>query len=196
MEKTYTTFKFTKNNGESVSLNKEQRYEVVDYAKELFCTVDKLDGRKKYTYQQIANEISTKFGLNVEIHAIMQWAKKDNWEKTFDNVKMAGIEKAEIAISEKENKIIDEKSNIVSDIYLKNKTLWAQAVKHVEARLSGQAASEMEDADAIKILQSAQTIMLTLNEKIDREIIAPKIVFQTIDTGVPILEDINLNEEE
>jgi hypothetical protein len=196
MLKTQTKFKFTKNNGEQTYLTKEQRFEVVEFAKQLFCTVDVIDGRKKYTYQQIADELSIKFGLKIEHHNIINWAMQGQWEKTFDNVKMAGIEKAEIAIAEKENKIIDEKSNIVSDIYLKNKTLWADAVKHVEARLNGEPASEMEDADAIKILQSAQTIMLALNDKISREVIAPKIIFQTIDTGVPIGEDINLNDDE
>jgi hypothetical protein len=197
MQKAQSTFKFTKTNGESTQLTKEQRFAVIEYAKELYCTVDILDGRKKYTYQQIANELSIKFGLKIELHNIINWASHGNWEKTFDNVKMAGIEKAEIAIAEKENKIIDEKSNIVSDIYSTNKELWKKAIEHIQARLSGSPAqSEMEDADAIKILQHAETIMLALNDKISREILAPKIIFQTVDTGVPILEDINLNEEE
>jgi hypothetical protein len=197
MQKAQSTFKFTKTNGESTQLTKEQRFAVIEYAKELYCTVDILDGRKKYTYQQIANELSIKFGLKIELHNIINWASQGNWEKTFDNVKMAGIEKAEIAIAEKENKIIDEKSNIVSDIYSTNKELWKKAIEHIQARLSGSPVpSEMEDADAIKILQHAETIMLALNDKISREILAPKIIFQTIDTGVPILEDINLNEEE
>ena len=196
MLKSQSTFKFTKSNGESTQLTKEQRFEVMDYAKGLYCTVDKLDGRKKYTYIQISKEIEVKFGLRIEQHNLINWSVQGNWEKTFDNVKMAGIEKADIAIAEKENQIIDEKSNIVSDIYSKNKNLWKKAVEHVEKRLSGEAASEMFDADAIKILQSAQTIMLALNDKISRDIIAPKIIFQTIDTGVPILEDIDLNDDE
>jgi hypothetical protein len=196
MLKTQSTFKFTKSNGESTQLTKDQRFEVMDYAKGLYCTVDKLDGRKKYTYIQISKEIEIKFGLRVEQHNLINWSSQGNWEKTFDNVKMAGIEKADIAIAEKENQIIDEKSNIVSDIYSKNKNLWKKAVEHVEKRLSGQVASEMFDTDAIKILQSAQTIMLALNDKISRDIVAPKIIFQTIDTGVPIGEDIDLNDEE
>jgi len=54
--------------------------EVVDYARELYLTVNE-KGERVYSYQEIANKIDERFNVKLTKVTIKNWADKHNWPR-------------------------------------------------------------------------------------------------------------------
>ncbi len=54
--------------------------EIVNYAKELYLTVDD-KGNRVYSFKNIATEIQRKFNVEIDKTTIYHWAKKKGWDK-------------------------------------------------------------------------------------------------------------------
>ena len=54
--------------------------EIVEYAKELYLTVDS-KGNRVYSFENIATEIKRKFNVEINKTTVYHWAKKKGWDK-------------------------------------------------------------------------------------------------------------------
>jgi len=54
--------------------------EVIEYAKELYLTVDE-SGRRIYSFQQIADKCNERFNVNVTKVTVKRWADRYGWHK-------------------------------------------------------------------------------------------------------------------
>jgi len=54
--------------------------EVIEYAKELYLTVDE-NGRRIYSFQQIADRCNERFNVNVTKVTVKRWADRYGWHK-------------------------------------------------------------------------------------------------------------------
>lgn len=147
--------------------------EILEFARNLYLEVDS-EGRKANTWDGISKSILKKYNLEIHLTTIQKWSKKYDWESLFDKIKMAGIEKGEQQLQEKENILIDEKSQTIADIYKSNKQLATLSQKTLTARLAGRQIKDNEGniinadistADLIRILQHSENSLLELLEK-------------------------------
>ena len=54
--------------------------EIVNYAKELYLTVDD-KGNRVYSFKDISTAIRQKFNVEIDRTTIYQWAKRKGWDK-------------------------------------------------------------------------------------------------------------------
>lgn len=146
---------------------------MVEFAKELYLEVD-TDGNKLHTWDYISNELLKKFKVKLHLSTISKWSKKYHWEDLFERIKMAGIEKSKAEFQDKENKLIDERSKVIADIYNSNKTIQTLANQTILARITGQELknkdgaiikTDMQTQDVIRLLQHSEATLLELHEK-------------------------------
>jgi hypothetical protein len=126
---------------------KSTKTELIDFAKDLYLQVDE-NGKRIQTWVSISNVIQETFKKKIHYSTIAKWAVKYGWEKTFNQIKMVGIEKAKLSSQEKENKIVDAKSDIIARIYSYNEfrlnlshMLWTaqkKGLKTITVKLSGE----------------------------------------------------------
>jgi hypothetical protein len=144
-----------------------------NYAKGLFLQVD-ANGNKVHTWDSISKLILKKFKLEIHFTTIQKWSKKEDWSDTFIKLKQAGIEKGKEQYQEKENKLIDEKSQVIADIYKSNKQILSLAKNTLLSRLSGQPLKnsqgeeitpKIQDANLIHLLEHAEDVLLNLHDK-------------------------------
>ena len=67
--------------------------EVIDYAKELYLTVDE-KGRRVYSLRQISTEIQRKFNIRVDPSTIFNRAKQEGWDDVLEQASKAAAIKA------------------------------------------------------------------------------------------------------
>lgn len=167
-----------------------QRKEILEFARNLYLEVD-AEGKKANTWDSISKNILKKYKLEIHLTTIQKWSKKHDWEGLFEKIKMAGIEKSKQNLQDKENVIVDEKSQTIADIYKSNKQLLALSQKTIISRLTGRQLKDGEgnniDADIsttdlVRILQHSESSLLELldkkkggNEKLPDSV---KIVFE------------------
>lgn len=146
---------------------------IIEYAKSLYCEVDG-EGSRLNTFQEISKKVQKKFKIVKTYSTIAKWAAKYDWEGTFIKLKQAGIEKGKEQLQEKENKLIDEKSQAIANIYITNKQIHNLAKNTLLARLTGQ---ELKDKDGnvietkvgtseiIRLMEHAEDTILGLHDK-------------------------------
>jgi hypothetical protein len=150
--------------------NKEK---IIEFAKIQYLEVN-ADGFRINTWNDISKSIQKKFKQKINYSTIAKWSKKYDWESLFEKLKMAGIEKGKEQLQEKENKIIDEKSQTIADIYKSNKQLHVLSQKTIISRITGnpfldskgnEIKSEIGTTDLIRILQHSENGLLELLDK-------------------------------
>ena len=150
-----------------------KKLQIIEFAKELYFVVD-ADGKKVYTWESISKQVLKKFKLEIHFTTIQKWSKRYDWDSLFEKIKMAGIEKGKQQLQEKEKQIIDEKSQIIADIYKSNKQLQKISQQTILARLMGQELkdgngnpinSDFGNSDLIRVLQHSETTLLELQDK-------------------------------
>jgi hypothetical protein len=164
-----------------------KKSKAIEAARILYCEVNEA-GQKKYTLQEIAKIVGTKCKYATTLSTISRWAIKFDWEDTFIKLKQAGIEKAKGDI---DNKIIDEKSDIIAEIYKNNKTILTLSKNHLFAKLTGQKVQDkdgnpidvkMYTADLIRLMEHSEATLLNLHDK--------KSVQQTLDLSSMSTEEL------
>jgi hypothetical protein len=148
-----------------------KKSKAINFARNMFCEVDQ-DGKQKYTLQQIATSLQQKCKFAANKSTISRWAVKFDWEGTFIKLKQAGIEKVKGDI---DNKLINEKSDIIAEIYKDNKTIHSVAKNHLLARLTGQVVKDKDGnpidvskiwmVDLIRLMEHSEATLLNLNDK-------------------------------
>jgi hypothetical protein len=148
-----------------------KKQKAIEKARSLFCDV-KENGQKKYTLQDIAKIVRTECKYATTLSTISRWAIKFDWEDTFIKLKQAGMEKAQGDI---DNKLINEKSDIIAEIYKDNKTIHSVAKNHLLARLTGQVVKDKDGnpvdvtkvymCDLIRLMEHSEATLLNLNDK-------------------------------
>jgi hypothetical protein len=150
-----------------------KKEKIRNFAKDLYLKVDE-NGSKLHTWDYISKEILKKFKLEIHFTTIQKWSKKEDWSGTFEKIKMAGIEKGKEQLQEKENKLIDEKSQIIADIYKSNKTIQKLSQQTIVSRLLNQPLKDKDGntiiadvgtTDLIRLLQHAEGTILDLHDK-------------------------------
>jgi ribosomal protein S24E len=151
----------------------DQKLKIIEFAKRLYLEVNH-DGKKTHTWDNISKNILKKYKLEIHFTTIQKWSKRYDWENLFEKLKMAGIEKGKQQLQEKENKLIDEKSQLVADIYKSNKTLQNLSQRTLTARLLGKPVVDSQgneidanfgNTDLIRILQHSESTLLELQDK-------------------------------
>ena len=146
---------------------------IIEYARDLFLEVDD-NGKKKHTFEFISESIQKKFKKAAHYSTIAKWSVRYDWGLLFEKIKMAGIERATQTPQQRENSIIDEKSQVIADIYKSNKQLQSISKNTLMARATGQPLkdgngneikTDMNNADLIRILQHAENTILLLHDK-------------------------------
>ena len=151
---------------------KTDKEKIKDYAKGLFLEVD-AEGNKKFTWTEISKAVQKKFKKNVHYSTIAKWAVEYDWHSTYDKIKQAGIQNANLEIQKKENILIDAKANDFAEIYKGRKTLADLSRKHLIAKLTGQLLKingetlqiDVETKELINILKDSEQVILNLNDK-------------------------------
>jgi organic radical activating enzyme len=150
-----------------------KKNDIIEYAKSLYIEVNE-DGNRINTFQEISNKVQKKFKISKTYSTIAKWVVKYDWENTFIKLKQAGIEKGKEQLQEKENKLIDEKSQVIADIYKSNKQIHGLAKQTLLARLTGQALkdkdgnaidSKIYNSDLIRLMEHAEDTLLNLHDK-------------------------------
>lgn len=150
-----------------------QKEKIRNFSKDLFLKVDS-NGSKVHTWDSISKEILKKFKLEIHFTTIQKWSKKEDWSETYIKLKQAGIEKGKEQYQEKENKLIDEKSQVIADIYKSNKQIHGLAKNTLLARLTGQSLkdkdgnaieSKVYNSDLIRLMEHAEDTLLNLHDK-------------------------------
>lgn len=152
---------------------KSTKENIVEFAKNLYLEVDE-EGKKKNTLRLISTEIKQKFHKSVDFSTIALWSKKYDWEGIFEKIKMSGIEKAKADNQQKENQLIDEKSQTIADIYKSNKQINSLAKNHLLSRMTGkilkdsegnEISADISNQDLIRLLQHSEDTILELHNK-------------------------------
>jgi len=148
-----------------------KKQKVIDFARSLYCEVNE-GGQKKYTLLQIAKLVHQKCKFAINQSTISRWVIKYDWEDTFIKLKQAGIEKAKGDI---DNKLINEKADIIAEIYKDNKTIHSVAKNHLLARLTGQPVKDKDGNpidvskiwmnDLIRLMEHSEATLLNLHDK-------------------------------
>jgi len=81
--------------------------EVVEYAKELYLTVDE-SGQRVYSFQQIAEKIDEKFDVKLTKQTIAQWADKYNWNALLTRAAQVSVVKAKENLPVKDDALKEE----------------------------------------------------------------------------------------
>lgn len=162
-----------------------KKQKAIEYCRSLYCDV-KENGQKKYTLQEIEKKVQKDRKFSVSYSTISKWATKYGWEDTFIKLKQAGIEKAKGDI---DNKIIDEKVDIIATIYKSNKTFQKVATQTLLAKLTGQQLkdsqgneikTDISDAILERIIERSEQTLLKLQDKGDGDKRAlPTIIVQS-----------------
>lgn len=146
---------------------------IKDYAKNLYLTVNE-EGNKLHTYDAIAKLVQKKYKIAINLVTIQRWCKKEDWDGTFIKLKQAGLEKGKEQLQEKENKLIDEKSQTIADIYKSNKTIQRLSQQTIVSRLLNKPLTDADGktitadvgtTDLIRLLQHAENTILNLHDK-------------------------------
>lgn len=149
------------------------KQKAVEFAKSLYLEVNE-NGEKAYSCEYIAIQLQKKCKYECNQSTVYRWAKNNDWDGLFEKIKMAGIEKVKNSIQQKENQLIDEKSQVIADIYKSNKTLQKISQQTILARLTGQQVkgvngepinADFGNSDLIRILQHAEATLLELQDK-------------------------------
>jgi hypothetical protein len=150
-----------------------QKRKIRDFAKDLFLQVD-ADGNKVNTWDSISKCILKKFKLEIHFTTIQKWSKAEDWNNTYEKIKMAGIESAKSELQVKENKLIDEKAQVIADIYKSNKSIQNLSKQTIISRLLGKQVTDKDgneiksdfgNTDLIRLLQHSEQTILTLHDK-------------------------------
>jgi organic radical activating enzyme len=146
---------------------------IKDFAKSLFLEVN-AEGNKIHTWDSISKAVLKRFKLEIHFTTIQKWSKKYDWASTYEKLKMAGIERGQEQLQEKENKLIDEKAQTIADIYKSNKTIQRIASQSIIAKLMGQPLKNSEgnpiettlrDEVIARVLEKAENTLLSLHDK-------------------------------
>ena len=149
------------------------KQKAVDFAKNLYLEVND-KGEKAYSCEYIAIQLQKKCKFECNQSTVYRWAKKNDWDGLFEKIKMAGIEKGKESIQQKENQLIDEKSQIIADIYQSNKKIQSITQKTLLSRLTGtqlkdsngnDVNADMGNSDLIRLLQHSEATLLELQDK-------------------------------
>ena len=84
---------------------KVDKEEIIEYAKELYLTPNK-DGNHQYSLREISTKIQQKFNTEVHYTTILNWIKKHDWERIWDEGVRYGV--AELIAKSKEEKTKEE----------------------------------------------------------------------------------------
>ena len=150
-----------------------KKIQIIEFAKELYFVVDS-EGKRVNTWESISKQILKKFKLEIHFTTIQKWSKKYDWESLFEKVKMVGIERGKEQLQQKENQLIDEKSQIIADIYQSNKKIQSITQKTLLVRLTGSKLkdgsgnpidADISNTDLIRLLQHSETTLLELQDK-------------------------------
>ena len=149
------------------------KQKAVDFAKNLYLEVND-KGEKAYSCEYIAIQLQKKCKFECNQSTVYRWAKKNDWDGLFEKIKMAGIEKGKQSLQQKENQLIDEKSQVIADIYQSNKKIQGITQKTLLARLTGLKLkdgsgnpidADISNTDLIRLLQHSETTLLELQDK-------------------------------
>lgn len=151
----------------------DQKAKILEFALNLYLEVD-AEGRRKNTWDYISKQILKKFKVEIHFTTIQKWSKRNDWESIFEKIKMAGIEKGREQLQEKQNKIIDEKSQVIADVYKSNKQIQGIAKTILLNRLLGKQMIDEQgnpmkinvaNVDLIRLLQHSEQTLLSLQDK-------------------------------
>jgi len=158
------------------------------FAKRLYLEVNS-EGKKKYSLEDISKKIKGRFREPVHFTTIQKWAKYEDWDGLIEKIRIIGLDKAEIEQKEKlkeinklqnekqqqreNNKLVDENSAVISEIYKSNNDLRLISERTLISRLTGnkiiyngkEISSEIKTNDLIRIFQNAERTLITLNSK-------------------------------
>jgi hypothetical protein len=83
-----------------------QKENIIEFTKELYLTPNE-QGNHKYSLQNICDEITRELHENYTKRTILNWAKKEGWDKLWEQAVKEGITKA-ISGKIDKNKTLDE----------------------------------------------------------------------------------------
>lgn len=137
------------------------------YALNLYLTVNK-KGERENSFRAIAKKIHQKFSKDVDNTTIRLWSKEEKWQALFTKQKQYGIEKAIKSKKEKEQAILDKKSDIIADLYRIKEGQFKATANIIAQRLKKQLDNPEEETlstrDAVAIGQMAYEALMNLNE--------------------------------
>jgi len=62
--------------------------EIIDFAKELYLTVDD-EGNRKYSLKKIAEEVKIKFNVKLSVPTVLNWSRRFGWTNLLDKAIVA-----------------------------------------------------------------------------------------------------------
>ncbi|HCL55459.1 MAG TPA: hypothetical protein DHW82_00400 [Spirochaetia bacterium] len=138
--------------------NKVSDDEIIEHAKDLYLTVNE-EGGHKYSFREIEQILNKELGVQKKYNTIQNWAKKNDWERLFQDSKNLGMEKAINEKLDKESAIIDRKSDEVAEKY--------QALNEVFKSIAGEFIKRKADKNFLKDVP-VKDLSYILNQTLDR----------------------------
>jgi len=101
---------------------KEQKQKHIDYARELYCTLDS-KGNRVFSFDDIVIKFTQKFRKKYTKSTFAKWSKKYDFANTLESIKKESIAKATNTENETIEKIIEKQSEILANDFKNADTL-------------------------------------------------------------------------